>query len=751
MSWLRLFTPLLPLLLLSPACAPSEEEAQVPDDLGVTSAAITLPPAYSEVLVTRVERPTALAFTPDGRMLITTQPGQLRVFTGGVLLPTPALNLAAKVCSNGERGLLGIAVDPVFTITRHVFLYYTFNKLNTCVSNTPNVPVNRVSRFTLSDTNTVDPDSELILLDNIPSTASNHNGGDLHFGTNGFLYISVGDGGCQLGDPSRCAGQNTTARRLDVPLGKMLRVRKNGEIPTDNPFAATPGSRRCAHPAGVPPGTGPCQEIFATGLRNPFRFAMRPGTSSFLINDVGQGLWEEINEGILGADYGWNTREGHCANGSTTNCGPPPAGMTNPLFDYKHGTNPTGSPFQGCDSITGGAFAPDGAWAPEDDGAYFFSDYVCGKVFKLTRGPGGAVTVSAFATGLGNSSAVTLRFGPAGTGQALYYTTYAGGGEVHRITFTDTSNRRPMAAITAFPTQGSIPLTVTFNGGASSDPDGDSLTYLWTFGDGTPVTQTSSATTIHDYTTNGTYMASLTVRDSSGATSTQAARIRIDAGNTAPTVSITSPATSLRFRVGQFLVLSGHATDAEDGPLPDTQLTWRAVLHHNEHTHPLMTATTGNNLILVAPEPEDLPAVTENYVEVLLTATDSRGRTTTVSHSVLPRIVDVALTSIPSGLRLEVNGTSFNTPAIIKSWERYTLNVAAPAQFDSQGVWQVWTSWSDAGTRVHGYLTPASNSSLVAIYQSIPGWQGDAAPPEEHDDTFTHPESPGSPADPPPP
>ncbi|WP_163866374.1 PQQ-dependent sugar dehydrogenase [Myxococcus eversor] len=727
-SWSRLLTRLFPLLLLSTACAPSEEAAQVPDDLGVTSAAITLPPAYSEVLVTRVERPTALAFTPDGRLLITTQPGQLRVFSGGVLLPTPALNLASKLCSNGERGLLGIAVDPVFTITRHVFLYYTFNKFNTCASNIPNVPVNRVSRFTLSDANTVDPASEKILLDNLPSTASNHNGGDLHFGTNGYLYVSVGDGGCQLGDPSRCAGQNTTARRLDVPLGKILRIRKNGEIPPENPWASAPGSRRCANPTGVPPGTGPCQEIFATGLRNPFRFAMRPGTSSFLINDVGQGLWEEINEGVLGADYGWNTREGHCANGSTTDCGPPPSGMANPLFDYKHGTNPSSSPFQGCDSITGGAFAPEGAWAPEDDDAYFFSDYVCGKVFKLTQGSGGAVAVEAFATGLGNSSAVTLRFGPAGTGQSLYYTTYVGGGEVHRISYTGTRNRLPMAALSAFPTQGATPLNVAFNGGASSDPDGDALTYLWNFGDGSPAVQTSSATTSHVYTTSGVFMAALRVRDSNGATSVQAATVRVDAGNTAPTVTITSPAMSLRFRVGQVLVLTGQATDAEDGTLPDNQLTWRAVLHHNEHTHPLMSATSGNNLLLVAPEPEDLDAVMENYVEVLLTARDSWGRTTTVSRDVLPRIVDVALATAPSGLSLDVNGTRFTTPTVIKSWEHYTLNVAAPPQLDEQSVWHVWTSWSDSGARVHGYLTPASHSSLVATFQAVNGWQGDTAP-----------------------
>ena len=705
------------LMLLALACAPDPSlEGTDGAELESAAAAITLPPSYTDALVATVGQPTALAFTPDGRLLITTQPGRLRVVSGGALLPTPALDLNSRLCTNSERGLLGVAVDPAFATNRHIYLFYTFNKFNTCTTNITNVAVNRVSRFTLPDTNVVDPASELVLLDNIPSTAGNHNAGDLHFGQDGLLYISVGDGGCQLGDPSRCAGQNATARRLDVLLGKMLRIRKDGSIPTDNPWYAAAGSRRCGNPAGVPTGTGPCQENYATGLRNPFRFAFQPGTNTFFINDVGQGLWEEIDEGIKGADYGWNTREGHCANNSTTNCGAPPAGMTNPIFDYKHGTNATGSPFQNCNSITGGSFAPAGAWAPADDNAYFFSDYVCGKVFKLTRS-GGTVSVSAFATGLGGSSAVTLRFGPSAAGQALYYTTYANGGEVRRINYTGTNNRPPVAAVSASPTTGATPLTVAFNGGASSDPDGDALTYVWNFGDGSAVVQTTTPTTSHVYTTSGAFTASLTVRDARGATSTQAATVRIDVGNTAPVPTITSPATTLRFRVGQTLVLTGSATDAEDGTLPDSRLTWEALLHHDSHTHPLLTATNGNNLTITAPAPEELAAVTTSFVEVRLTATDSAGRTTTVVRNVLPNIVDVTLASVPSGLSLGVNGSTVTTPVTLKSWEGYTLNVTAPAQADGTGAWKVWASWSDGGARAHGYVTPATASTLTATYK----------------------------------
>ena len=116
-------------------------------------------------------------------MLITTQPGRLRAFVaGGALLTTPAFDLAARLCTNSERGLLGVAVDPAFATNRFIYVYYTFNKFNTCTTNIANVAVNRVSRFTLPDTNVVDPASERVLVDNIPSTAGNHNGGDLHFG-----------------------------------------------------------------------------------------------------------------------------------------------------------------------------------------------------------------------------------------------------------------------------------------------------------------------------------------------------------------------------------------------------------------------------------------------------------------------------------------------------------------------------------------------------------------------------------------
>jgi len=394
------------------------------------AAAATVPAGFTDELVTSLPRPTAFAFHPDGRMFVTLQTGQVRVVQNGALLPDPALDLSAGMCSNGERGLLGIAFDPDVAANGYVYLFHTANVHASCTTTIgdPNMPVNRVSRFTLTGS-TIDPASELVLLDGVPSLQQ-HNAGDLHVGNDGNLYASVGDGGCDYAGDSGCAGANDAARDRNILVGKVVRITRTGDIPAGNPFTGA-GTARC-NTGAVAPGLV-CQEIFATGLRNPFRMAFDPNTApsvtSFRINDVGQALWEEIDAGAAGADYGWNVREGHCANGSTKKCGKAPAGMTNPIFDYGHD--------DGCGSITGAAFVPNGAWSRDFDGDYLFGDYVCGTIFRLEPTGHGGYRRTPFATGLGSSSAVHLDFGPTASGrQALYYTSFAGGGEVRRITPT---------------------------------------------------------------------------------------------------------------------------------------------------------------------------------------------------------------------------------------------------------------------------------------------------------------------------
>ena len=394
-------------------------------------AAPTLPADFADELVTNVAKPTAVTTTPDGRVLITTMTGQLRVVTpAGGLLDAPALDVGPISCAIHERGMLGIAVDPAFATNHFVFVVYTMKNGSDCGNNGDPYPFDRVSRFTLADSNVIDPGSELVVLDHIPSR-NGHNAGDVHFGADGLLYVSTGDGVCRL-DPAQqtmCGIDNDNARNPSLLLGKILRVAPDGSIPASNPNVGAADAHRCGDPAGtaVSTGPGPCLETFASGLRNPFRFAVRPGTSDLYINDVGESTWDEIDLGAAGADYGWSVREGHCAVGSTTDCGTPPAGMTNPIFDYGHTA--------GCSSITGGAFVPAGVWPAPFDGAYLFADYVCGKIFRLDP-TGGGFTMTDFVTGLGASSATSLAFGPSPAGQSLYYTSFANGGQIRRISYT---------------------------------------------------------------------------------------------------------------------------------------------------------------------------------------------------------------------------------------------------------------------------------------------------------------------------
>jgi len=202
-----------------------------------------------------------------------------------------------------------------------------------------------------------------------------------------------------------------------------------------------------------------------------------------------------------GADYGWNCREGAHTNSTTGKCSPTPPGLVDPVFEYGH-TDPNPI-FSGCGAITGGAFVPAGSWPVTYDGSYLFGDINCGRIFRRT--PGGVV--SQFAGDGGSvGQVVNLGFGPFNGSQALYYLTYSGGGQVRRIAFTGAANRAPLATAIGHPTTGPAPLLVNFDATGSADPDaGDTLTYVWDFGDGTPTAMTASPTISHAYASGAVF------------------------------------------------------------------------------------------------------------------------------------------------------------------------------------------------------------------------------------------------------
>jgi glucose/arabinose dehydrogenase/PKD repeat protein len=642
--------------------------------------AATVPAGFADSLVTTATQPTALTFLPDRRLLVTSKAGQLWLHSGSSQ-PALVVDLSARTCSQRERGLLGVAVAPDFATSRHVYLYYTFNKHNTCsLLAPPNGPVNRLSRFTLGTDNRINPSTEVVLLDNITSFEGIHNAGYLAFGNDGYLYVSVGDG-----------FNGANARDRSVVNGKILRLTPSGGIPADNPYRGT-NSTRCNMTSRTTPGTF-CQEIYAFGLRNPFRLGFDQSSSRFFINDVGLASWEEINEGKKGADYGWDVREGHCAYNSTTDCGPPPAGMTNPIYDYGRDT--------GCGAITGGAFVPGGVWPAAYEGRYLFADYNCGQI-KSLRSTALGWAAEPFGSALG--PVTDLRFGPSGSTQALYYVTWTGPttGEVRRIAYT--GNRTPNAVARATPTEGGVPLGVLFDGSASGDPDGEAISYRWNFGDGTSSTAAKPG---HVYQTAGTYTAQLTVTDARGASSTDS--IRIDVGNTSPTPVIQSPADGSLFRVGQQITLRGTATDPQDGPLTAFSMEWTVLLHHASHTHPFLGPTPGNDITFQAPGPENLQAAETSWLEVQLTAIDSKGLRRTVSRALQPRKVQLIFGTQPAGLALDIDGRRVTGPVGVTSWEGYQFRAEVPAGMQAANG-KLWSfgSWADGVTTARRTITTGS-------------------------------------------
>jgi len=496
--------------------------------------ASTLPAGFQETLITGgLNQPTAMTVAPDGRIFVTEKPYDIRVVKNGALLPTPFVNLS--VHSTEDQGIQSVVFDPNFVTNGFVYVFYTHSADATG-------PFNRLSRFHVSTSNpdVADPASETPLLDHIYTLPSGIlNGGAMRFGADGMLYVALGS----LTEPNK-------VQDLSTLNGKLLRLNvanfPGSMIPSDNPYVGTPGAR---------------PEIWAYGFRSPFSGDMKPGTNTFFVNDVGSGLWEEINSIVVGANYGWPIAEGNSTN---------PA-LSNPLYSYAHIPPNSGA------AITGGSFYTHSAFPGYAD-SYFFADYVNGFIKNLNPANG---TVADFATNV--EIPVGVVQGPDGS---LYWISLYGNdgdGAIYRISYVGSGNRPPDAVATATtPTSGAEPLMVSFSGAGSSDPDGDPLTYTWSFGDGGTAT---GATVSHLYNAVGVYNVTLTVSDPGLADVSDP--IVVTVGNHAPTGTITLPGAQT-YRSGDTILFSGAATDPEDGTLPAAAFEWSIVFHHNTHTHPFL-------------------------------------------------------------------------------------------------------------------------------------------------------------------
>ncbi|HEY8227116.1 MAG TPA: PQQ-dependent sugar dehydrogenase, partial [Pyrinomonadaceae bacterium] len=616
-----------------------------------------LPPGFTDTLIaTGMSSVTRMELLPDGRILVCEQAGTVRLIKNGVLQPTPFLTVVAD--SFSEHGLLGIALDPDFATNNFLYVYYTA---------TDPVIHNRVSRFT-ADGDTVVPGSELAIfdLDPLVGPLGWHQGGNLRFGSDGKLYIAVGD------DRNGANSQST-----DNLFGKILRINSDGEIPTDNPFFATLNGKNRA--------------IWALGLRNPFNFAFSLIDGRLLINDVGEDTWEEINDGIAGSNYGWPETEGFTSDPR----------FRSPIFVYAHGTDDN---TVGC-AITAGAFydSPTSQFPTEYHGKYFFMDF-CDGWIRTLNSDGTSTLFGEF-----TYYPVDMKVSSDG---ALYYlergldsTT---DGAVHKIEFTGQSAPH----IDTQPANVIVPRgqPATFSVAASG---AQPLSYQW-LRDGVDIAgETSPTLTIPNVTMDDSGASfACVVSNEFGTVTSNSATLTVAPG-TAPVGEITSPAAGNQYRGGDTINFAGTGTDAEDGPLPASAFTWWIDFHHETHTHPFIPPTTGiTSGSFVIPTTGETSA--DVWYRIHLLVTDSDGLTHSSFRDVTPIVETVTVDSDPSGLQINLDDQPRTTPITFSTVAgvNHTITALSPQQLGNT-TYQ-FVSWSDGGAATH---TINGGGTFVATYQ----------------------------------
>jgi glucose/arabinose dehydrogenase len=754
---------LLVVALIGAASLVSPTGASAASAAPETNAAGVPPAGFSDtVAISGLTQPTTVAFAGDGRVFVAEKSGLIKVFDSlADTSPTVFANLRTQVHNFWDRGLLGLALDPQFPTRPYVYALYTYDALpgggapqwgtvGGTSDGCPNPPGStldgcvvqaRLSRLTASGNQMTG--SEQVLVSGWCQQFPSHSIGTVTFGPDGALYAGAGDGASfnyvdygqtknPCGDPPAPAGTSLAPPTAQGGALRSQSVRRPAGQPVTldgtiirvdpNTGAGLPGNPFASH------ADQNARRIIAYGLRNPFRFDVRPGTQQLWVGDVGANTWEEIDriadidDGIA-ENFGWPCYEGSARQGGydaadLASCeslyG---AGQAGPFYQYNHNAKVVASDAcaTGSSSLSGVAFENGSNYPADYDGALFFADASRGCIWVMKRGGGvdpNPSQLSQFVGGAGQPVQVVT-----GPGGDIFYVDLEGG-QLHRVVYNG-ANHPPTAVISASPTSGAAPLTVSFDGSGSSDLDpADSLSYAWDLdGDGQLDDSTAIAPS-RTYTVAGAVTVRLRVADPSGASDTQSVTITVGASaNSPPVPVIDTPASGLRWQVGDAISFSGHATDAQDGTLPPIRLSWSVVLNHcpsNCHAHPVQGYTGVATGTFPAPDHEY-----PSSLSLVLTATDSAGAQASTSLQLDPRTVDLTFATTPSGLQLGVGAASITAPTTRRVIVGSSNSVSAPSPQTFGGASYTFSFWSDGGARTHNVIAPATPRTYTAAFGRV--------------------------------
>ena len=475
------------------------------------ASALTTPAGFQvETVTSGLNLPTTFAFAPDGRIFIAEKNGTVRLYKNGTLQAAPVY-VIPRINDYADHGLLGLALDPQFAQNGYMYLSYTYE--NTPGVNYSGPKTGQIVRVTVEG-DTANDSSKVVLVgqvtgdasnpscenyavtaDCIPSDSQTHSMGGLRFGPDGKLYATIGDGaGFESADPKAMRALN-----VDSLAGKLLRINRDGTAPADNPYYNGNANANRS-------------KVWSYGLRNAFRFNWRPSNGALYLADVGWMRFEELNNAQSGNNFGWPCREGY-ESVPEYNCAT--ANYVNPMYAYDH------SP--GSGAIAGGAYPLNNIYPQSYMGSFYVADYAQNWIKKFNIGENNVVnSVEEFITDAGGP--VDILAGNDGT--IYYMSIYTG--ELRRIIYSN-ANRSPVVQLASDKNYAPVPMTTNFSSNGSYDPDGDPLSYAWTFGDGGT---SNEANPSHTYNSANTYTVSLAVSDGRGGSDTKS--ITVHPGQTPP-------------------------------------------------------------------------------------------------------------------------------------------------------------------------------------------------------------------------